>query len=95
MNIDQKFAPNACRNTDSLAALVNYENGRHGVPRILLRAAFLGEGNYCEVINFGYPEGPPNNDLPITDGEFETCKSILAARANEVTYGVVWNCFAE
>ncbi len=53
-----------------------------------------GEEN-CRVDNNGYPLGPPTIYLLITGEESQTCKSLLAARANDVTDGVVWDCFAE
>ena len=95
MNIDAKFPPNACLNIQTLAVLVNYENGKNVAPWIQLRAGNTTNEEYCRVDNSGYPLGPPTISLSITGEEFQTCKSLLAARANFVTNGVVWDCFAE
>ncbi len=97
MNDGVKYAPDYCRNSGSFAALVNYDSGDRTEPGILLRTRGDEFERYCEVQNYGYPGGPPSsgNPIPITAEEFQSCKSILAARANEVTDGFVWNCFAE
>jgi hypothetical protein len=94
MNIDVKYSPNACRNTETFVALVNFENGKNVKPWIQLRAGNTTYEEYCNVDKSGYPLGPPAIFLPITGEEFQTCKSLLAARANAAkTPGVVWDCF--
>ncbi len=93
-NIDSNYA-HACKNSDNSAILVNYENGEEVVPWIRIEAYYFGEfENSCAVDNMGYAGGPSSDFVwPISEDEFQACKSLVAARANAVTDGTVWSCF--
>ena len=95
MNFDVNF-PHACLNSATTAALENFENGTGVEPGIQLLASNVEGERFCDVNNFNYPGGPPDASLAITAEEFESCKSILAAHANDSkTDGIVWDCFTQ
>ena len=98
--------PHACENSDNLAVLENLENvdvvtGRAVPPLIQLATGINSDATFCLVVNMDYlnavnPRGPSRSDIVIETEEFQSCKALLAARANTaMTMGVVWDCFAE
>ncbi len=92
-NIDLNFA-NACDSSDTYGALANYENGENVVPWILLEVntSSTYEG-HCLVDNMGYSGGPSSFYESIFVEVFESCRALLAARANAAKSDGVWDCF--
>jgi len=93
-NIDLNFV-HACANSDTYAALVNYENGEAVAPWILLEVNTSGpfEG-HCIADNMGFSGGPSSPMKLIFEDVFQACKALLAARALARTpVGDAWDCF--
>jgi len=103
-NIDANL-PHACRNNPTSVALENLENFDDIIdisvpPLIQLSVSNVPWESNCVVVNMDYAGGPPNSDIhfDVSEEEFRTqsCKDLLAARANAaMMMGVVWDCFVE
>jgi len=91
--------PHACRNLSDEAILENVENdltdaGQFVPPAIQLVTGISTEGPYvCEIVNVGYDEGPSRTIKMIDADGFQSCKALLAARANAAKSDGVWDCF--
>jgi len=97
-NIDANFA-HACDDSPNQALLESVTNGltefnKFVSPAIQLVTGITSEATYCRIVNVGYEEGPSKIIKVIDADEFQSCRALLAARANAAkTPDVVWDCF--